>query len=164
MGKSNYVCTLCRKDFSRKSNANRHNFSQHQGLAEIISVGDHKLREKGIFAKENSNSNTFLYHDRKKARLIDILEKLVPRFEEMEKVLSYSNSEGKQDIWARAIMHAISSPDPIRSMTRSLDAIRKGGSVRRMIDSVASSLGVSRTNAEEILENMLFRPKGEVYF
>ncbi len=164
MGKSNYVCTLCRKDFSRKSNANRHNFSQHQGLAEIISVGDHKLREKGIFAKENSNSNTFLYHDRKKARLIDILEKLVPRFEEMEKVLSYSNSEGKQDISAQAIMQAISSPDPICSMTRSLDAIRKGGSVRRMIDCVASSLGVSRTNAEEILENMLFRPKGEVYF
>ena len=164
MGKPNYVCTFCKKDFSRKSNANRHNFSQHQGLAKIISVGDHKLREKGIFAKENSNSNTFPYDDPKKARLFDILEKLVPRFEEMEKVLSYSNSEGKQDIWARAIMHAISSPDPIRSMTRSLDSIRKGRSVRSMIDCVASSQGVSRTNAEEILKNMLFRPKGEVHF
>jgi hypothetical protein len=164
MGKSNYVCTFCKEDFSRKSNANRHNFTQHQGLAEIIGVGDHKLREKGIFAKENSNSNTFLYDDPKKAQLYDILEKLVPRFEEMEKALSYSNSEGKQDIWAQAIMHAISSPDPIRSMIRSLDSIRKGRSVRSMIDCVASSLGVSRTNAEEILKNMLFRPKGEVYF
>jgi hypothetical protein len=158
------VCTLCKKDFSRKSNANRHDLSQHQGLAEIIRVGDHKLREKGIFDKKNSNSNTFLYDDPKNARLSDILEKLVPKFEEMEKVLSYSNSKGKQDIWARAIMRAISSPDPIRSMTRSLDAIRKGRSVPIMIDCVASSLGVSRTNAEEILKNMLFRPKGKVHF
>jgi hypothetical protein len=164
MGKSNYVCTFCKKDFSRKSNANRHDLNQHQGLAEIIRVGDHKLREKGFFAKKNSNSNTFLYDDPKKARLTEILEKLVPRFEEMEKVLYYSNSEGKQEIWARAIMRAISSPDPIRSMTRSVDAIRKGRSVPRMMDCVASSLGVSRTEVEEILKDMLFRPKGEVHF
>ena len=164
MGKSNYVCTVCKKDFSRRSNANRHNLFQHQGLAEIISVGDHKLRERGIFTKENSNSNAFLYDDPKKARLFDILEKLVPRFEEMEEILSDSNSKGKQAIWAQAIIQAISSPDPIRSMNRSVDAIRKGRSVPRMIDCVASSLRVDRTNAEEILKNMLFRPKGKVRF
>ena len=155
MGKSNYVCTICKKDFSRKSNANRHDLSQHQGLAEIIRVGDHKLREKGIFNKENSNSNTFLYDDTKKARLFDVLEKLAPKFEEMEKALSYSNSKGKQEIWAQAIMHAISSSDPIRSMTRSVDSIRKGRCVPMMLDCVASSLRVSRANAEEILKNML---------
>jgi hypothetical protein len=82
----------------------------------------------------------------------------------MEKVLFYSNSEGKQAIWAQAIMQAISSPDPIRSMNRSVDAIRKGRSVPRMIDCVASLLRVDRTNAEELLKNMLLRPKGKVRF
>jgi hypothetical protein len=120
--------------------------------------------EKRVFLPKKIPIATHLYDDPKKARLFDILEKLVPRFEEMEKVLSNSNSEDKQDIWAQAIVHAISSPDPIRSMTRSLDSIRKGRSVRSMIDCVASSQGVSQTNAEEILKNMVFRPKGEVYF
>jgi hypothetical protein len=164
MGKPNYVCNLCKKDFSRKSNANRHDLNQHQGLAEIIRVGDHKLREKGFSAKENPDSNILFYEHPKKAHLFDILEKLVPRFEEMEQALSSSNSEDKQKIWAQAIMRAISSPDPIRSMTRSADAIRKGRSVRRMINCVAFSLEVDRTNAEEMLKNMLFRRKGEVHF
>ena len=52
MGKPNYVCSLCKKDFSRKSNANRHDLSQHQGLAQIIPVGDYKLREKGFLSKQ----------------------------------------------------------------------------------------------------------------
>jgi hypothetical protein len=45
-----------------------------------------------------------------------------------------------------------------------VDAIRKGRSVPRMMDCVASSLGVSQTEVEEILKDMLFRPKGEVHF
>jgi hypothetical protein len=155
MGKPNYVCALCKKDFSRKSNANRHDLSQHQGLAQIIRVGDFKLKEKCIFVKANYNSNRPSYEDPKKARVFDTLEKLVPRFEEMEQTLSICSSEDKQKISGAAIIHAISSPDPIRSMNRSLDAIRKGSSIPKMINCVALSLGVTRTVAEEILASMV---------
>jgi hypothetical protein len=155
MGKPNYVCSLCKKDFSRKSNANRHDLSQHQGLAQIIPVGDYKLREKGFFVKANYNSNRSFYIDPKKARLFETLEKLVPRFEEMEQALPNNNSEDKQKDLGQVIINAISSPDPIRSMNGSLDATRKGSSVPKMMNCVALSLGVTRNVAEEILASMV---------
>lgn len=155
MSKPNYLCTTCKKDFSRKANAKRHDISQHQGLAEIIRVGDYKIKDRGFLSKLSHNRNRPSYEDPKKARLYDVLEKLVPRFEEMEQALSNCNSIDKQKIWANAIIHAISSADPIRSMTRSVDAIRKGSSVPRMIDCVAISLGVNRNSAEETLKELV---------
>jgi hypothetical protein len=155
MSKPNYVGSLCKKDFTRKSNANRHDLNQHQGLAEIVRVGDYKLGEKGFFAKPKFRNDRLSNIDPKEARLFDILEKLVPRFEEMEQALSHSNSNEIRMIWGDAIIHAISSPDPIRAMTRSFSEIREGRSVRKMINCVALSLGVSRTHAQEILKNMI---------
>lgn len=150
MGKPNYVCSLCKKDFSRKSNANRHDLSQHQGKAEIIRIGEHVLKEKGFHAKASYKSD-WSYKGPQKARLYDALEKLVPTFGEMEQALSYYNLEDRQKTCGEMIMHAISSPDPIRNMSRSLDAIRKGRSVPEMIDCVALWLGVTRAVAKEIL-------------
>lgn len=155
MSKPNYVCSLCKKDFSRKSNANRHDLNQHQGLSEIVRVGDYKLGEKGFFAKPKFRNDRLSNIDPKEARLFDILEKVVPRFEEMEQALSlsHSNSNEIRKIWGDAIINAISSPDPIRAITISFSEIRKGRSVRNMINCVALSLGVSRTHAQEFLKN-----------
>jgi hypothetical protein len=155
MGKLNYVCTLCKKDFSRKSNANRHDLSQHQGKAEIIRIGEHVLKEKGFSAKASYKSDWF-HMGPQKARLYDTLEKLVPRFEELEQALSNQSPEEKQKIIGEAIIHAISSPDPVRSINRKVDAIRKGSSIRKMFNYVALSLGVTRTVAEEMLAGKMF--------
>ena len=69
----------------------------------------------------------------------------------MEDALSDIDLEKRQKACGEVIFNAISSPDPIRSMTRSVDAIRKGCSVPKMINCVASFLDVPRTVAEEIL-------------
>jgi hypothetical protein len=158
MGKPNYVCDSCKADFSRKSNAVRHTLSIHRGQAEIIRVGEHKLREVGLHLKPNKNSTGWPFHDTKKARLYDILEKLVPPFEVMEQSLSSDYSmENKQAICGEAIIHAVSSPDPIRYMTRYTDSVRKSRSVIKMIKYVASTLKVSESVAEEALVNSIKR-------
>jgi hypothetical protein len=154
MGKPNYVCSLIKKDFSRKSNPNRHDLSQHQGEAEIIRIGEHILKEKGFHAKASYKSD-WSYMGPQKARLYDTLEKLVPRFEEMEQALSIYSSEEKQKIIGDTIILAISSPDPIRSMNGKLEAIRKGSSVRRMINCAALSLEVPPSAAKEMLASMV---------
>ena len=87
--------------------------------------------------------------------MFETLEKLVPRFEEMEQALPNNNSEDKQKDLGQVIINAISSPDPIRSMNGSLDATRKGSSVPKMMNCVALSLGVTRNVAEEILASMV---------
>jgi hypothetical protein len=155
VSKPNYVCSLCKRDFSRKSNANRHDLNQHQGFAEIIPVGDHILREKNFVAKTKYRNEGLSDVDPKEVPLINILEKLVPKFEEMERVLSNPNLKEKEMLCSQAIINAISSPDPIRAMTRSVAAARKGRSVHQMISYVALSLGVSPIKAREILRNMI---------
>lgn len=157
MSKPNYVCSLCKKDFSRKSNANRHALNQHQGLAEIVRFGDnkYKLREIGFFVKTKYRNDWTSNTDPKEDRLFDLLEKLVPRFQEMEQALANFKPEEKQRIGGQGIINAISSPDPIRYMTRYISSIRKGRSVPEMLNWVALSLGVSRTQAQEILKNMI---------
>jgi hypothetical protein len=47
-------------------------------------VGDYKLGEKGFFAKPRFRNDRPSNIDPREARLFDILEKVVPRFEEME--------------------------------------------------------------------------------
>ena len=155
MSKPNYICSLCKKDFSRKSNAKRHDSNQHQGLAEIVRVGDHILREKSFVAKTKYRNDELSDVDPEEAPLIDILEKLVPKFEEMERALSHDNLKEKPMLCGQAIINAISSPDPIRAMTRSVVATRKGRSVPQMINYVALSLKVSPIKAREILKNMI---------
>jgi hypothetical protein len=151
------VCSLCNKEFSRKSNANRHDLNQHQGFAETVRVGDYKykLREIGFFVKTKYRNDWTSNTDPKEDRLFDLLEKLVPRFQEMEQALANSKPEEKQRIGGQAIINAISSQDPIRYMTRYISSIRKGRSVPEMLNWVALSLGVSRNQAQEFLKNMI---------
>ena len=73
----------------------------------------------------------------------------------MERGLSHANLKEKQMLCGQAIINAISSPDPIRAMTRSVVATRKGRSVPQMINYVALSLGISPIKAREILKNMI---------
>jgi hypothetical protein len=73
----------------------------------------------------------------------------------MDQTISIFSSEEKQKVWGRIIIDAISSPDPIRTMNRSLDTMRKGSSIHKMINCAALSLGVTRTIAEEMLANMV---------
>lgn len=158
VGKPNYVCGSCKADFSRKSNAVRHSLNVHKGQAEIIRVGDHKLREMGLRIKVDKNSTGWPFHDTRKEALYDILEKLVPPFEEMEQSLSSDYSmENKRVTCGQAIIHAVSSADPIRYMTKYTDSVRKGRSVRKMIKYVAFTLNVSESVAEETLVNAIKR-------
>jgi hypothetical protein len=52
----------------------------------------------------------------------------------MEQALANSKPEEKQRIGGQAIIKAISSPDPIRYMTRYISSIRKAGSVPKMLN------------------------------
>jgi hypothetical protein len=54
MGKTNFICLWCRETFTRKSSANRHNYSQHDGKGEISRVGDDLMSKKQVGALSES--------------------------------------------------------------------------------------------------------------
>ena len=51
----------------------------------------------------------------------------------MEQALSHDNLKEKQMICGQAIINAISSPDPIRAMTRYVDANEKADQFLRLL-------------------------------
>jgi hypothetical protein len=118
-------------------------------------MGDYKLRGTSFVTKTRHRNEWVSNNDPKMTRLFDILEKLVPRFEEMERIPAPFDLKEKQIIQGHAIIRAISSPDPVRNMTREVDSLRKGRSIPAMINCVAMSLGVSKTDVREILRNLI---------
>lgn len=138
MARSHYVCSVCRQNFTRIWNANRHRLIQHQGLAEIIDTEDFLLKEKSHFNRYSENSklssnkheqlliskdNTATHQD-EETLLTDTLTKLAPKVEELDRLLLHRYTEElKQKIQGGLIMDAIASRDPIYAIDQSIKSI-----------------------------------------
>lgn len=111
MGKPNYVCAACSEDFTRIWNANRHNTTQHQELAEIVSVGEHTLRRNNINIVGSGGISSCRQtccanedQDLEDVLLSHALEKLAPGFEHMKRVMSDFALEERQKIQGQTII------------------------------------------------------------
>ena len=101
MGRARYVCSGCRKDFTRMWNATRHKINQHQGLTEIVPLGESLLRQREHLnflsprlsrsrdeQLTNSGNNTITEDgDPGENLLNNTLSKLAPKVEELDQLL-----------------------------------------------------------------------------
>lgn len=156
-------------------NANRHIINQHQGLAEIIPIGDlllgqkshldeypryPSLSSKSFQQPPNSSSNTPVYldEDRQETLLDNTLVKLAPKVEELgQLLLQHYPPEYLQKLQGTNIMTALGSRDPIGHMDQLVKSLRRGRTSGMMINKVAASLGVSSMHAQKILLQLLSR-------
>jgi hypothetical protein len=175
MGRPHYVCSSCKHNFTRMWNANRHITNQHQGLAEIIPIGDFLLGQKShldgysrypsLSSKSfqrlpNSSSNTPIYldEDRQETLLDNTLVKLAPKVEELGQLLLQQYSpEYMQRLQGTHIMTALGSRNPIGHMDQLVKSLQRGRTSAMMIHKVAASLGVSSMQAEKILRELSSR-------
>lgn len=155
MGRPRYICNTCKKDFTRKWNAFRHRNDQHQGLAEIIPLGEFSLRQSYHLNFLGPNQQHTMDDNPEEILLDDTLSKLAPRVEELGQLLSYNYDRAAKNFEGNVIMRAISSSDPIKQFDESLTSIRKGVKCGMVTSKVASYLGVSPSNAETIIRCML---------
>ena len=80
---SNYACNSCKKNFSRKWNALRHNEQIHHGLAIIFN------KKTGVLFMNSNASNNGVgepyEHKGYEQIILDIFGRLIQPFEELEK-------------------------------------------------------------------------------
>jgi hypothetical protein len=147
-------------------NATRHKINQHQGLAEIVPLGESLLRQRKHLnflsprlssSRDEqltiSGSNTITEDGDPRENLLDnTLSKLAPKVEELDQLLSRDYSADViQKIGGSTIMKALSSPDPVKNFNDTVSGIRRGVRSGRMIKRIALYLGVSPMHAEIIL-------------
>jgi hypothetical protein len=170
MGRARYVCSSCSKDFTRMWNATRHKINQHQGMTEIIPLGEFLLRKKNYInflssglshskheLRPISGRNTIIEEeDPGEILLNDTLAKLAPKIEELDQLLSQDYAADLiQKLEGSFIIKALASPNPVKKFDETISSIRRGVRSGKMIKQAALYLGVSPMHAEKMLRHLL---------
>jgi hypothetical protein len=152
------MCSTCRKDFTRKWNATRHRNQQHQGLAEIIPLGEFLLRQSNHlnFLPKGLDHQRLMDEDPEEIVQDDTLSKLAPKVEELEQLLSYEpNPRVRNNFVGTAIMRALNSSDPVKKFEYELSSLRRGSKCGMMTNKLALCLGVHPNHADAIIRHLL---------
>ncbi|HEY7081571.1 MAG TPA: hypothetical protein VH500_17910 [Nitrososphaeraceae archaeon] len=158
MGRPRYMCNACRKDFTRKWNATRHRTLQHQGLAEIIPLGEFLLRQSNHlnFLPKGLDQQRLMHDDHEEIMLDDTISKLAAKVEELEQLVSYEpNPRTRENFMGPVIMRALSSSDPIKKFDNELSSIRRGVKCAMVTNKVASCLGIQVIHADAMIKHLL---------
>jgi hypothetical protein len=151
-------------------NATRHKINQHQGLAEIVPLGESLLRQRKHLnflsprlssSRDEqltiSGSNTITEDGDPRENLLDnTLSKLAPKVEELDQLLSRDYSADLiQKLEGSLLIKALASPNPVKKFDETISSIRRGVRSGKMIKQAALYLGVSPMHAEKMLRHLL---------
>ncbi|MBA2268647.1 MAG: hypothetical protein M3Q77_00765 [Thermoproteota archaeon] len=118
---NDYSCNRCKKNFSRKWNALRHNEQIHHGLAIIFN------KKTGALFKNSDGSNNGAGEpygpEGDEPVILDIFGRLIQPFEELEKALSDVQQIERTNYLSNIIIGALSSSDPVKSIQNTLNLV-----------------------------------------
>jgi hypothetical protein len=87
--------------------------------------------------------------------LSDILDKIAPKYEEIENMLSHLPETQKKFILGGFVFQAISSDNPIRLMNKFLRDLRKAKFHNVMLENASITLGLDKQTTKEQLKYLL---------
>ncbi|MGH9911854.1 MAG: hypothetical protein ACRD4W_05385 [Nitrososphaeraceae archaeon] len=153
------ICLSCHHDFTRRWNAERHNYNIHGGRAKIIPIHDF------IYGPVRYRPNSTNYHDtdsslREEATrdvLVQMVEEIGEEFEALDREAQTLPPDIKNQVLGFAVFNAVFAPNTKESMQDSRKTLRTSASglLGKMIKCVASSMSISPAAAQEMLRNIL---------
>ncbi len=181
MNENFYRCESCTKKFSRKWNANRHIDNVHggKGIAFNVYTGsisrdelnyagnafDSTLLPSGLEHINNlqtTNSSTLSeYLEEEDKRILAVVDKMVPPFEELEKLLINEPENERMNILNNVIVFSLNSPNPVKYMQDSVNFYRSAIGMNKMVEHVAKRNNVSLNQARTYFRTMI---KNGAYF
>ncbi len=142
-----YRCNRCKRNFSRKWNALRHNEQTHHGLAIIFN-----MKTGGLFKNSNGSNNGTgkpYKHKDDEQIITDIFGRLIQPFEELEKALSGEVQQIElTNYLSDTIIGALSSSDPVKSIQDTLNFSHSIKARKKMVSYVARGMNISSHQAE----------------
>lgn len=184
----NWICSKCRQHFTRRWNANRHCNNKHYGEMEnIISFTEYIINRKDSFPlngfyEENNlslNVNNHVFFDKpisvnkSQFNTLDplddaiehellsneLLDQLAPKYEEMQRILDCVSEPYRTILLGNALSSAIQSTNPVASIHKQLDGIRKAKTRVMMLNDISTFYGIDKVYAKEFLKLILKQKK-----
>ena len=151
---NNYSCNSCKKNFSRKWNALRHNEQIHHGLAIIFNV------KTGTLFKNSNDPNNVACEsyelDREEPIILDVFGRLIQSFEEIERALSGDIQQIERTKYlSNVIIGALSSSDPVQSIQNILNFSHSIKGKAKMISYVSEGMNIQPHQADILLTKLI---------
>ena len=145
MARAHQICSICYREFTRKSNAERHNENLHASQAHIIPLGEFRfggsgphVRNKVGFSSTNGNN-----------------ERIGKDFEGCEHEFMILSDHDRAECLSLVILFALRSEDPNQTMRAFLKGLKKISLSLKMIRYVETGLGLPYYAAKQLLINTL---------
>lgn len=174
MGKAIYKCSICKKTFSRKSNAERHNIDIHNEMAVIYNKENELVSDNRTITTKNTeavtlsrgfNINAFKTSYLKPSsvdedatdeeKVLKVFGKMLPLVEELDKGLSDLPHAERINRVAELIILSLSSPNPFRLIKNAINFHQTIAGMKKASYFVAASKKISPAQAQEILRTSI---------
>jgi hypothetical protein len=152
MVRAHQICSICYREFTRKSNAERHNENLHASQAHIIPLKEFRF---GGLARNRKLGFSSTNGHKEEDLLTDVLEGIGKEFEGCEHQLMQLPLHDRAEILAQVITFALRSEDPKQSMRKFLKSMRRNNLSLKMIRYVAAGLDLPFYAAKQLLINIL---------
>jgi hypothetical protein len=106
----------------------------------------------GRTLKEDNKVDDFTKREK---LLSDILDKIAPKYEEIENILSYMPEQDKKLLLGSIVCNTIISDNPVRFMNDRIRNARKAKYHNVMLDNASKFLGWNKQTTKEYLKNVL---------
>jgi|GEM_PF-1473185 len=156
MVRTHQICSICSREFTRKSNAERHNENLHASQAHIVPLKEFRFGGLGRHVRNTKIGFSPTPNSHKKEDLLtDVLERIGKEFEGCEHEVMSLPPQDRADILTQVIILAVRSADPKESMRKSLKSMRRNNLSLKMIRYVATALDLPFFAAKNHLINTL---------
>jgi hypothetical protein len=148
-----YSCTGCKKKFSRKWNALRHNNQIHHGLAIIYDIST------GWASKDNEDTNILKLSEPQDSwstdqAILNILGKMLQPLMELENNLIIPEPQ-KTEFFATLIMGSLISSDPVKMIQNAVEFNRSIRGKSKVISYISRSKQIDPIQAEVYVNSLI---------
>lgn len=155
MARARQICSICYREFTRKSNAERHNENLHASQAHIIPLGEFRFGGSGPHVRNKVGfSSTTNGHTKEEDLLNDVFQRIGKDFEGCEHELMMFSHHDRAECLSLVILCALRS-DPRQTMRAFLKGLKRINLGLKMIGTVATGLGLPYNAAKQLLINTL---------
>jgi hypothetical protein len=155
MKRTQYICSVCYREFTRKYNGNRHNENLHGSTAlitplEIFRYGKAAPKPKRKFGFVSSTGS-----QNKEEILSDVLESIGKEFEGCERELDNFSSQDKAWSLTQILLHSLRCEDPKVPMKKFLRGLKRNKLNLKIMNYVAAGLEITPYHAQQLLIQLI---------
>jgi hypothetical protein len=147
-----YGCNGCRKKFSRRWNAKRHNTLMHNDSALILNSDGRILNKDDSTTLDSTTENPQRLQEQK---IRDFCVKMIKPIDKLETLVNNRPPVERQKFFSTVITYSLSQTNPINYIEDLVDDAYSNLCLNRLVNYVAIGNNINHQGAKLLLENLI---------